>query len=98
MRTYLKSPQILLIVLGMIVLCAKYAWSVFAFPGVPFGYDAGIYRYLFLAHAQGFPPFILAPMAEWAQSHPLGLFFFSSIALKLGLPVDWLLGLSLIHI
>ena len=78
--------------LGIFLLSAKYVWSLYAFPGVPFGYDAGIYRYLFITYAHGFPPFVIPPMAEWARSHPLGLFFFSSIALKLGLPVDWLIG------
>lgn len=93
MRTRLTSISIVLCsAFGITLLCAKYFWSLYAFPGVPFGYDAGIYRYLFITHALGLPPFILAPMDVWAQSHPLGLFFFSSIAIKLGLPVDWLLG------
>ncbi len=76
----------------IILLLAKYFWSFFAFPGIPFGYDAGIYRYLFLKHAEGFPPFSVAAMPPWAQSHPLGLFFFSTIFIRLRIPADWLIG------
>ena len=74
------------------LLCIKYFRSFFAFPGVPFGYDAGIYRYLFLNHAHALPPFTVAPMPPWAASHPLGLFFFSTLLLRIGVPVDWLIG------
>ncbi len=73
-------------------IALKYFWSFFAFPGVPFGYDAGIYRYLFLRHAEAFPPFAVTSLPPWAASHPLGLFFFSTILLKLGVPVDALIG------
>ena len=72
-------------------LAAKFFWPLLRF-GVPMGYDAGIYRYLFVQHAEGFPPFDIATMQPWAYEHPLGLFFFSTILLKLGLPVDWLVG------
>lgn len=74
------------------MLLAKYFWSLFLFPGVPFGYDAGIYRYLFLKHAQAFPPFFVAPLPPWAASHPLGLFFFSGILIRLGMSPDMLIG------
>lgn len=75
----------------LIALCAKFFWPLYRFE-IPMGYDLGIYRYLFLKHAEGFPPFIVADMQPWAYEHPLGLFFFSTILLKLGVPVDWLTG------
>jgi hypothetical protein len=76
----------------VLFLVLKYLYSLAAFPGVPFGYDAGIYRYLFLRHAEGWPPVALAPMAPWATAHPLGLFPFSTLLLRIGIPVDWLIG------
>ncbi len=76
----------------ILLLLAKYFWSFFAFPGVPFGYDAGIYRYLFLKHAHAFPPFLVTTLPPWAAAHPLGLFFFSTLLLDLGVPVDSLIG------
>lgn len=75
----------------VLLLCAKFFWSYFGYD-VPLGYDVGMYRYLFLRHATGFPPFVLGDMQEWAKGHPLGLFFLTSILLKIGLPVDWLIG------
>ena len=77
-----------------VILCAllvKFFWTLVAFR-MPLGFDAGLYRYLFVRHADGFPPFVIAPMDPWARAHPLGLFFFTSILLKFGLPVSWLLG------
>lgn len=75
----------------LILLLVKFFWPLVYF-GVPLGYDPGFYRYLFIRHADAFPPFWVAPMDEWAKGHPLGLFFFSTILLKLGVPVSWLLG------
>ncbi|MBI3331963.1 hypothetical protein HYZ99_03315 [Candidatus Peregrinibacteria bacterium] len=75
----------------ILLLLAKYAWTLFAFE-VPLGFDPGIYRYLFVKHTTAFPPFSIAPMDGWALEHPLGLFFFSTILLRLGLPVDALVG------
>ncbi len=88
-------PKRLLPVLaGIIVLLLviKYFWSMYLFPDVPFGYDAGIYRYLFLRHSIGIPPFDTANVAPWAKAHAPGLFFFSSIIMHLGMPVDLLIG------
>ncbi len=59
---------------------------------LPFGYDVGFYRYLFIRHAEAFPPFWITNLEPWARAHPLGLFFFSTIFLRLGIPVDWLIG------
>lgn len=59
---------------------------------IPIGYDVGIYRYLFLRHGDAFPPFVLGDIEPWARGHPLGLFFFSTLLLKIGVPVDWLIG------
>jgi|CXWL01.1.fsa_nt_gi hypothetical protein len=76
------------------LLCAlllKFFWTLVVYR-VPLGYDLGLYRYLFIRHADGFPPFIMAPMDEWAKGHPLGLFFFTTVLMKLGLSVGWLLG------
>ncbi len=76
----------------LLLLFLKQCWSLVRFPGVPFGYDAGIYRYLFLKHAQGFPPFSIVDMPSWAHGHPLGLYFFSTLLIRLGVQVDWLIG------
>lgn len=93
MTGFSKRWQFVSVCVGLVILLLfKYFWSFFLFPGVPFGYDAGIYRFLFLTHAKGFPPFLLASMPEWAKSHPLGLFFFSTILLKAGLSADALIG------
>ena len=90
-RQLYTEPWMLLGVALIVVLFVKFFWSYFAF-SVPLGYDPGIYRYLFVTHAQGFPPFLIADLEPWAQAHPLGLFIFTTVFLKLGLPVDWLLG------
>ncbi len=78
--------------IGLIVgLLIKFLWPLVAFD-VPLGYDPGLYRYLFVRHAEAWPPFVLAALDPWARGHPLGLFFFTSLLLKAGLPVDWLIG------
>ncbi len=87
-----KRRQLILWFVLIALLLLKYFWSLFLFPGVPFGYDAGIYRYLFLKHAEGWPLFMIAGMPEWARVHALGLFAFTTPFIKLGLPVDWLIG------
>ncbi|MSR67251.1 hypothetical protein EXS65_00265 [Candidatus Peribacteria bacterium] len=76
----------------LVLLCIKYFWSLLLFPGVPFGYDAGMYRYLFIKHAEAFPPFSVTQLPPWAESHPLGLFFFSTVLMRAGVPVDSLIG------
>lgn len=73
------------------LLTAKYFWPLAAFD-LPLGYDPGIYRYLFLKHAEGFPPFVIATLDPWAKEHSLGIFTFSTILLRLGIPVEWLIG------
>ncbi|MDA1208412.1 MAG: hypothetical protein O2904_00060 [bacterium] len=73
------------------LLLVKFFAPLFLYD-VPLGYDPGIYRYLFLTHANGLPPFILADIQPWATSHPLGLFILSSPFIKAGVPVDWFLG------
>ncbi len=76
------------------VLCAllaKFFWPLIHF-GWPLGYDAGIYRYLFTQHAAGFPPFLIGDIEPWARAQPLGLYFFSTMLVRLGIPVDWLIG------
>jgi hypothetical protein len=75
----------------VLLLFCKYFWTLVVFDA-PLGYDAGIYRYLFLTHSKGFPPFVLGPIEPWARGHPLGLFFFSTMLLRLGVPVSLLLG------
>jgi hypothetical protein len=80
-----------LICILAVLLVLKYLWTLVYFQ-VPLGYDAGIYRYLFSVHAGGWPPWLLADAPNWIQSHPPGLFFFSAILMKLGVPVDWLIG------
>jgi hypothetical protein len=72
-------------------LLVKFLWPLFVFD-LPLGYDVGFYRYLFITHAQGFPPFWIAELEPWAREHPLGLFFFTTILMRLGVPADWLIG------
>lgn len=79
---------VFVLIVGLVV---KYGWSLFVFD-LPMGYDVGFYRYLFIRHAEGLPPFITASLDPWARGHPLGLFFLSSLLVQLGIPVDWLIG------
>ena len=79
------------LVVIVIALLAKFFWPLVHF-GWPLGYDAGIYRYLFTQHATGFPPFWIGDIEAWARSQPPGLFFFTTILLRFGVPVDWLIG------
>ncbi len=86
------TPRIIVLTVALAaLLLIKFCWSL-TVSAVPFGYDAGIYRALFTWHAMGWPPFMPMPVPPWAQSHPLGLFAFSSLLLKMGMPVDVLLG------
>ncbi len=85
--TFLITCAIVLVV----ALLLKFFWPLFFFD-VPLGYDPGFYRYLFVRHSLGFPPFAIADMEPWAHGHPLGLFFFTTILLRVGFPVDWLIG------
>lgn len=88
-----KRSNIVLVSTAVLVaaLLIKFLWPLFEFD-LPLGYDVGFYRYLFFKHAEAFPPFTMADLPGWAKGHPLGLFFFSTILLKLGVPVDWLIG------
>ncbi len=69
--------------------------AVFLYPVVgsyaPIGYDAGLYRYLFLRYAEALVQFQLPDLPPWAQEHPMGLFVLASPLLWAGIPVDWLL-------
>ncbi|MBI2523749.1 hypothetical protein HYW11_00830 [Candidatus Peregrinibacteria bacterium] len=77
--------------IGLLLLFLKFFWPLFYF-NLPLGYDAGIYRYLFLQYGEAFPPFTFPDLPPWAREHPPGLFLFSSLLLHLGVPVDWLVG------
>jgi hypothetical protein len=83
-----------LIILSMALaalLIIKFFWSYLLYD-VPLGYDTGMYRYLFVQHAHGWPPFIVTDLEPWARGHPLGLFIFTSLFIHAGIPVDWLVG------
>ncbi len=73
------------------LLLAKFFLPAFLY-GVPLGYDAGMYRYLFLRYAENWPPYALPALEPWAKAHPIGLFLLASPFLRVGLPVDWLTG------
>jgi len=87
-----ERPLVTIVVIAVLLLVAKYFYSLVQFPTVPFGYDAGIYRYLFIRHADGWPPLFTATLPEWAKTHAPGLFFFTSPLVALGVPADWLIG------
>ncbi len=91
LSTYIRQPVVWIVSALVLALLMKYGWPLFAFD-LPLGYDTGFYRYLFLRHAEGFPPFWITDLEPWARAHSLGLFFFSTVFLKLGIPVDWLIG------
>lgn len=89
---YFYRQPLFWIVFGLVAaLLVKYGWPLLRFD-LPMGYDTGFYRYLFIRHADAFPPFWIADLDPWAREHPLGLFFFSTILIRLGIPVDWLIG------
>ncbi len=86
------SPRLKFLAVALVVLlAAKYLWSL-TVSDIPFGYDAGIYQFLFARHAEGWPPFLTAALPEWARSHPLGLFAFTSPLVHAGMPAQWLTG------
>lgn len=87
-----QRPLTIVIAIAVLLLILKYFWSFVQFPSVPFGYDAGIYRYLFIRHGDGWPPLFTATLPEWAKAHAPGLFFFSSPLVAVGIPADWLIG------
>ena len=73
------------------LLLAKFYASWFMFD-VPLGYDPGMYRYLFLQYANALSTLSLPSLPLWAGEHPPGLYVFGAILMKLGLPVDALIG------
>jgi hypothetical protein len=75
--------------LGVLLLLVRFFWPLFSFD-VPVGYDAGINRYLFLRYAEAFPGW--PALDPWAREHPAPLFLAAAPLLRMGLPVDWLLG------
>ena len=85
------TVEIGVIVLLFSAMILRFFWSYFTYD-VPLGYDPGIYRYLFFKHAEGFPPFWIGDVEPWSRSHPLGLFIVTTPLIRLGLPVDWLIG------
>lgn len=91
LKSVLRDPVFWVVCAVVAGLAVKFLWPLVAY-SQPLGYDTGIYRYLFIRHAQGFPPFFIADIDPWARGHPLGLFFFSTILMRLGVPADWLLG------
>lgn len=73
-----------------LLLCAKFFLPIARFGSVPLGYDAGIYRYLFVHYDAVFP--FVPRLPDWAKEHPPGLFFLSTLLLQTGMPVEWLTG------
>ena len=85
------TPLTALAAFFLLLVAVKFLLPLFLYD-LPLGYDPGIYRYLFVRHAEGFPPFVLGEMDTWAHAHALGLFIFSTLLIRAGLPVDWLVG------
>lgn len=91
MRTFLTRRSIILAsAVLLLLLAAKYFWSLLTYR-VPLGYDPGIYRYLFLQYERSFP-WIPGTLEPWAREQPPGLFLLVAPLLKIGLPVDALVG------
>jgi hypothetical protein len=90
-HTALRNPVFWIVCVLVAALAIKFLYPLFLFDQA-LGYDVGFYRYLFIRHAEGFPPFFTVDLEPWARGHPLGLFFFSTILIRLGVPVDWLIG------
>jgi hypothetical protein len=86
-----RDPVVLAAACLTVLLLAKFLLPLVRF-SYPLGYDAGMYRYLFLAYEPYWPPFTLPTLPPWALEHPVGLFILTTPLLKLGLPVDWLIG------
>lgn len=86
-----KTKQFIIGVMAVLValLLLKFFLPLFRFP-IPLGYDPGIYRFLFLKYAASFP--ILPDLPRWAGEHPPGLFLLVAPFLRIGMPVEWLLG------
>ncbi len=92
MRTFFERRTVIVIasVLLLALLAAKYFWSLLSYD-VPLGYDPGIYRYLFLQYELSFP-WIPETLEPWAREQPPGLFLLVAPLLRIGLPVDALVG------
>lgn len=73
-----------------VLLLAKFFLPIARFGFTPLGYDAGIYRYLFVHYDAVFP--FVPRLPDWAKEHPPGLFFLSTLLLQTGMPVEWLTG------
>ncbi|MBI3336033.1 hypothetical protein HYZ98_00515 [Candidatus Peregrinibacteria bacterium] len=85
--------DIILWIIGFIfflLLLLKFTIPLLRFGSVPLGYDAGIYRYLFVHYENVFP--FVPQLPDWAKEHPPGLFFLSTLLLQTGIPVEWLTG------
>src|SRR3989338_276992 len=86
-----RRPDIPLIAVAILItlLLLKFSLPLFRFP-IPLGYDPGIYRFLFLKYAASFH--LLPDLPRWAGEHPPGLFLLAAPFLRIGMPVEWLLG------
>lgn len=74
-----------------VLLLVKFFLPYFVFD-VPLGYDAGIYRFLFLRYAESLMHAALPVLDPWAQEHPPGLFLFTTPLLWIGISPDALIG------
>jgi len=70
---------------------AKFLIPLFRFD-MPMGYDPGIYRYLFIQYADALSVFSMPHLAPWAGEHPPGLFVIGALFMRLGVPVDVVIG------
>lgn len=84
-RRFLAVVVLLVLALALRFLL-PYWWY-----GAPLGYDAGLYRYLFLVYSRALP-LSWPDLPLWAREHPPGLFLLAFPFLKAGLPADWLIG------
>ena len=85
----MKLKYVIGILIGL--LMAKFLTPLLLFD-MPMGYDPGIYRYLFMRYADALSVFSMPDLAPWAGEHPPGLFIIGAILMKIGIPVDALIG------
>lgn len=86
-----RSPIVYAGAALVLLLLLKFNYASVVYD-VPFGYDPGIYRYLFIQYADALKSFSLPELAPWAQEYPRAFYLLVAPFMILGVPVDMFLG------